>query len=100
MKNIYILLGLATSIFHTSCMEIFRPQSKSNGSQEDFTEIPLNNLAPQQHNYLCTANEPGWKKLNDIANGSYNDNKTIIKKPTELDPVYHTNNTTSTRKNI
>ena len=98
MRNIYFLLGLATSILSTSCMEIFRPQDKS--SQEDFTEIPLSDLQQQKQNYLCTANEPGWKKLNDIANGPYSNNKAIVKNPTDLEPIYRTNNTATTTKRI
>ena len=104
MKKIYVYLLLVTNVLPISCMEIERKELFIADPYGDFTEIPLNNLTQQNQNYLCTANEPGWEKLNNIANGLYSNNKAIVKNPTDLKPIYrptiNTNNTATTKKQI
>jgi len=108
MKKIYVYLLLVTNILSISCMEKERRVLFPNNLYFCTQEIPLpiylnSNVQPQQKSYLCTANEPGWEKLNDIANIQYN-NKPVIKTPADLKPVYRptisTNNTAQLKNTI
>lgn len=113
MKKIYAYLLGVTYILSTSCSEMQRKQLFPDNIYVSTQAIPIpiyvnSDCLPQlqqpQQRYLCTVNQPGWEILNKIANAPYTANKPIVKKTTDLEPIYRptisTNNATQLKKTI
>ncbi|HLW73302.1 MAG TPA: hypothetical protein VKR54_04620 [Candidatus Babeliales bacterium] len=109
MKKISVLLLLSVAhIALTSCMIkfpydeqpyhtqtskgkplLFSYSAQYNLPQNDCNSIPLQPITPQQPNHICTANQPGWEKLNDIVYAPYTSDQPIAHNPTDkLRPIY------------
>jgi hypothetical protein len=102
MKKAYVLLLIASHVVSLSSMEMqkHKQQLFPKSPYSDTTEIPLATLNPRtaiathiqkSAPIAIVANEPGWKKCNEIMNMTYKRNQPIvIHNPftPDLTPIY------------
>ena len=101
MKKIYVLLLLTTNVLSPLCMEKQRSKWHDKNNTLDIPLTVINQTPPRQGfkgnaqpnaTAVCTANEPGWEKYDEIMNITYKNNQPVIINPTDLTTVYRPDN--------
>lgn len=108
MKKIYLSFLLTTHIISLSCMEKEKPRKHTNyevqfPSVNPSAILPVHVLSMQPSIPTCQANQPGWERLDHIANMTYRSNQSQIMQPSitnefELKPIYKPANTAVTQQ--